>query len=227
MKALSVLNPHAHNISTGEKHIERRSWSTEHRGPLLICSSRGWDRGAMTAEQSRNPIYRYGVALCIVDLIDVRPMTDDDTRAAMVAYELDAFAWVLANVRSIEPFPVMGRLKLFNVEVPKGWEAPMFPPSTPAVEETKPGTLKAAVLLLLKTTHPQRLSLHEIKIPAEKQGEYVSENNLGSRMPDYAREGFVVGRKRDGKTYHEWGLTDAGMREAFRLARLTPTLGPS
>lgn len=39
MKALSIWEPWASLIACGTKRIETRSWSTEYRGPLLICAA--------------------------------------------------------------------------------------------------------------------------------------------------------------------------------------------
>ena len=39
MKAISVRQPWAHMIMCGTKQYEYRTWSTDHRGDLLICSS--------------------------------------------------------------------------------------------------------------------------------------------------------------------------------------------
>lgn len=121
MKALSVMNPWAQWIADGKKTIERRTWDTQYRGPLLICSSKGWDRGAITPTEARDLKYRYGVALCVVDLVDVRELTEDDTHHSLCAYEAGCFAWVLKNPRPVAPIAVKGRLGLFDVEVPDGW----------------------------------------------------------------------------------------------------------
>jgi hypothetical protein len=44
MKCLSVMQPWASLIVTGEKKIETRSWSTNYRGWLLIHASRKWEK---------------------------------------------------------------------------------------------------------------------------------------------------------------------------------------
>ncbi|MGE5611046.1 MAG: ASCH domain-containing protein [Bacillota bacterium] len=108
MKALSVRQPWASRILRGEKRIEVRSWATSYRGPLLICAT----------HRPRLAGYPTGVALCVVELIDCRPMRREDERAAGVAFLSGAYAWVLGNVRPIAPFPISGRLGLFQVEVP-------------------------------------------------------------------------------------------------------------
>jgi activating signal cointegrator 1 len=43
MKVLSVVQPWATLLITGEKKIETRGWETSHRGPLLIHSSKKWN----------------------------------------------------------------------------------------------------------------------------------------------------------------------------------------
>lgn len=39
MKALSIKNPWAHLIAAGVKDVENRTWSTQHRGRMLIHAS--------------------------------------------------------------------------------------------------------------------------------------------------------------------------------------------
>lgn len=105
MKALSVKQPWANLIATGEKTIETRRWQTPYRGPLLIVSSRN------------PPIAPAGFALAVADIVDCRPMTHADENAARCQLYDGAFAWLLANVRRLVPFPVRGALGLFEVAV--------------------------------------------------------------------------------------------------------------
>lgn len=108
MKAISVQNPWAYFITTGEKTIEVRSWNTEHRGDLLICSS----------SAPKIPGTISGYAVCIVSLDDVTPLKKKDLEAACMDEmpEQKSFAWHLSNVRLIEPIPVKGKLNFYNVE---------------------------------------------------------------------------------------------------------------
>jgi hypothetical protein len=109
MKALSVKQPWASLIATGRKTVELRSWSTTHRGPLLICAS-------------RSPAYDdlpTGAALAIVEVVDCRPATLDDAGAACAVPPAGYFAWVLGSVIPLSvPFPVVGKCKFFNVALP-------------------------------------------------------------------------------------------------------------
>lgn len=121
MKALSVRQPWASWIISGEKTIEWRSWRAKYRGELLICSSARpddlyHDLGIWTREKM--PL---GMALGIVTLVDVRAFTRDDVKGALFGdtddSEIMGFAWVLENPRPITPFPVKGKLNFFNVDL--------------------------------------------------------------------------------------------------------------
>lgn len=107
MKALSIKQPWANLIVSGEKTIETRYWPTNHRGKLLIVSSK-----IPKAEWA-------GCALGIVDLVDCRKMVPEDEVAAMCDCLPGLYAWVLENVVALAaPFSVRGRLRLYDVELP-------------------------------------------------------------------------------------------------------------
>ena len=124
MKALSVMQPWAELIRTGRKTIELRTWSTSHRGDLLVCAGKRFDpRGAHHLVDGPR-----GVQASLVRLVDVRPAVMGDANAAGVTPELmrslldDAetagrtlFAWCLDDARDVPRRPVRGALGLFNV----------------------------------------------------------------------------------------------------------------
>ncbi|MBP8646146.1 MAG: ASCH domain-containing protein [Syntrophobacteraceae bacterium] len=120
MKALSVQQPFAFEILSGTKTIEVRSWDTLHRGDLLICSSTkpAFSREEMNEiEEEYGCRFRYGQALCVVRIADVRPMRPGDEEEAMVnEIDPDAFSWLIEDVRPVVPFPVKGRQGFFEVE---------------------------------------------------------------------------------------------------------------
>lgn len=105
MKALSVKQPWANLIASGEKSIETRLWGTEYRGPLLIVSSR------------TPPIAPAGCALALADLVECRPMMLSDEKLALCPVYENAVAWLLRNIRAVEPFPVKGQLGVYDVDV--------------------------------------------------------------------------------------------------------------
>lgn len=96
MKALSVKNPYATQILRGEKPVEYRSWKTDWRGDVLIVSSSNPKIDGMLA----------GHALCIVRLDDIVPSRTCPGQ----------FDWILKDVRPVEPFPVRGKLHLYEVD---------------------------------------------------------------------------------------------------------------
>ncbi len=131
MKALSIQNPWAQLIADGFKRIEVRTWSTDYRGPLLICSSRRSSKKENNAILERLVEMGYeladdyfvdGHALAVVELTKVRPLKAKDAKKAMLdTTELEGkYAWVMKKIKMLEtPFPVQGRSKLFEVETPE------------------------------------------------------------------------------------------------------------
>ena len=104
MKALSMTPPFGQLIRDGRKTIETRTWNTHYRGPILFCC----------AKSPRSP--DAGMALCVAEVVNTRPMTKDDEPAACCSIYPKAVAWELANVRRVHPFPVKGALNLFEVD---------------------------------------------------------------------------------------------------------------
>lgn len=96
MKALSVKNPYATQILRGEKPIEYRSWKTDFRGDILIVSSASPKLEGMLS----------GHALCVVRLDRIVPSKTCPGQ----------FEWILTDVRPVKPFPVRGKLHLYEVD---------------------------------------------------------------------------------------------------------------
>lgn len=66
------------------KTIETRYRRTAHRGNLIICCGKTNSVGPNA-----------GKALCMVDLINCRPMLVEDEKAACIEYQPNRFAWEL------------------------------------------------------------------------------------------------------------------------------------
>ena len=121
MKSLSIRNPWAHFISTGEKSIELRTWNVAYRGPLLIVSGARPAAEGMLAHglQSKDPRFAYGQALCLVDLVDIRPSTAADAEHACATPCTAHFSVHPGAAARIRRFPLLGRLSIFDV--PDAW----------------------------------------------------------------------------------------------------------
>ena len=105
MKAISIKDPWAEMIASGQKTIETRTWKTKHRGEILIVKS-------LKPESFYN-----GMAVAIAEIEDCRPMTKEDEKNACCDIYPRANSWVLKNVRRVRPFPVKGKLNVYDVEV--------------------------------------------------------------------------------------------------------------
>lgn len=114
-RALTVRQPWASLIAAGRKTVEVRTWTTDHRSPLVIhaasartgcatCARRGWtldaaggvlrcdacsplsdDDACILAGWSRGEAPERGILACVVDLVDVREMRASDLGAACLA----------------------------------------------------------------------------------------------------------------------------------------------
>lgn len=114
MKALSVKQPWTEAIRQGLKPLEIRTWKTDYRGDILICASVLPDPEFDLSGEN----LILGHALCIVELFDITDFLPEHANAACIDYFPGAFAWHLRNVREIKPFPVKGKLGLFEVCLP-------------------------------------------------------------------------------------------------------------
>jgi hypothetical protein len=117
MKALSVKQPWATLLVEGKKTIEVRSWATKHRGPLVICASASPKN--VFWHDSVDDVMRLMHAGCIigvVELVDVRLMTEEDDDASAGNYVDGAYAWVCSPLYFCRPDPIVGRLNLFDIQ---------------------------------------------------------------------------------------------------------------
>lgn len=108
MKALSVHPYYAHQIVTGVKSVECRTWDTHYRGDIVICS---------TAKKFHDTVP--GHALGVVTLEDIVPFTTKHLKAACIEKRdmpPNAYAWILTYNRLIVPQPVKGKLSLWEYD---------------------------------------------------------------------------------------------------------------
>lgn len=107
MKAISIHPRFAMEIACRRKTVECRTWQTHYRGELLICAS-----------AKREPDCIAGHALAVCTLSSILPFSE----AHLSPAEMDempirpSYAWMLEAIRPIHPFPVKGRLGLFDVQ---------------------------------------------------------------------------------------------------------------
>ena len=112
MKALSIHPYFAGLIFAKKKTVEVRTWKTDYRGDLLICS---------TSKKVKDTIP--GHALCVAKLVDVVPLEKKHCKGAYIrekdftAGDFDGcYAWILDDIRYIKPIPLKGKLSLWNYD---------------------------------------------------------------------------------------------------------------
>ena len=102
MKALTVRQPFAWLIVTGEKPIEFRSWRTHHRGPLLIHAGQQFDEDALAKLALERATLVRGAIIGVVDIVEV-------------IRRGSRFDWRLANPRRFaEPIVCAGKQMLWT-----------------------------------------------------------------------------------------------------------------
>ena len=135
-KALSVWQPYASLLMSGEKEFETRSWSTAYRGPLAICSTMTnpyqvvSGLAAYTAKVIGEKLHGteldklpLGYVLGIVELINCIPITREFVEKLKVSeealgnFKAGHFAWCFGKRKLLRrPVPVKGRQGLWTLE---------------------------------------------------------------------------------------------------------------
>lgn len=108
MKALSLKPYWAMEIFEGRKTIECRTWKTDYRGDILICSS----------NNQKMPGLICGRALIVAHLVDIVPFTVKHLEAAEMDEmpEGKCYAWIFDGFDDILPFKVKSKLHLFDID---------------------------------------------------------------------------------------------------------------
>lgn len=159
LTCLSVRQPWASLLLSGEDWCENRSWMTDYRGPLWIhaagkvetaeCERWGIDpRGLMTS-----------AVLGGVELLDIRDVDDLDAAlpALMKAHHLNRqtgpefivgdYCWIVGSPRQLKtPVPAKGKLGLWRLEVDRAQVEEFTVPQL-LIQRTGRGTRRA---------HPKR-----------------------------------------------------------------------
>jgi len=122
MKALSLSQPWAALVVSGIKLIENRTWSSKHRGPLLIHASKTWDEYDANWIIEKRPdlkdFVRNGEETRIRGaLVGKVKMTDCVTNSTSEWF-FGPFGFVFVEpVRFEKPVPYKGQLNIFEVDV--------------------------------------------------------------------------------------------------------------
>ena len=125
MKVLSIKEPWASLIMNGTKKIETRSWKTKYRGEIYIhaSSSKAKITKSEVYELIKDMNFKCGYIICKCNLVDCIYMTDEYVNDMKTNhyeeyicghYEVGRYAWIVEDVRVIEPIEAKGKLGLWN-----------------------------------------------------------------------------------------------------------------
>ena len=128
MIAMTIRQPYLANIMDGRKTLEVRSRAIKHRGPLALHAAatpdppyrtdRANPSQTLPCEECDGERLPLGVVLCVVDLVDCRPMQESDREAAFMEDDFDVdglWVWELADVRPLKPLPKRGNCAMWHV----------------------------------------------------------------------------------------------------------------
>lgn len=125
MKVLSIKEPWASLIMNGTKKIETRSWKTKYRGEIYIhaSSSKAKITKSEVYELIKDMNFKCGYIICKCNLVDCIYMTDEYVNDMKINhyeeyicghYEVGRYAWIVEDVKVIEPIEAKGKLGLWN-----------------------------------------------------------------------------------------------------------------
>lgn len=133
MRALTVCQPYAHLIMTGEKRVENRTWATKYRGRMYIHAgrSRDWlDAQCIPGATDVRAVYyngarlAFGAVVGIVTLIDCVNYDDvgkgihDKAHPWLAAdkHSSGPWCWIFAeHPTPVGPWPWKGAQGLFDI----------------------------------------------------------------------------------------------------------------
>ncbi len=127
IKAITLYQPWAYFVAHGYKTIETRSWSTSHRGPILIHSAMSlpsWGKdmcldqpyrdilekeGQIAWSPAGKPVFQFplGALVAVANLVDVKDVADlgelSLQERAMGDFREGRVGWLLKDAMSIFP----------------------------------------------------------------------------------------------------------------------------
>lgn len=154
MKAITISQPYASLIGSGEKFVENRTWATKHRGSIAIHAGQG-QQYLTRAELSKYPtgcVVAIAKLSACISLEEIREKAFSDSElqrrrvvpgtqiswSALGSHEHTEgpWCWILEQVKKIEPIAVVGKQGIWNWSNPESVHV-LAPTCHPQFEEIK------------------------------------------------------------------------------------------
>jgi len=123
---LSWKQPFANLMLHGK--IETRTWKTNYRGLVLICSCKkaysqkeilecsGYIQYQIILNTLKGEEIKLGYAIAVGRLVDCRPMLPNDENLCFTKYNPKLWCHIYKDVKKIDPFLLKGKLGWINVD---------------------------------------------------------------------------------------------------------------
>lgn len=128
MRAVTIRQPYLADIMDGIKTLEVRKRALNHRGPLALHSAATPEppyrkdpadpSRTLPCKENGDEVLLLGQVLCVVDMVDCRPMRKGDREAAGVEEDFPTrgqYVWEFTNVRPVKPLPKRGNCAVWTV----------------------------------------------------------------------------------------------------------------
>lgn len=116
MKAISIEPMYASAIALNYKTVELRTWKTNYRGDILICTTKSVP---VTSDKDKYPL---GKAIAIAELKDCikyKPYLRSYCLADRFDNLSGMYCFLLDNIRPIRPIAIRGQQRVYNVPIEK------------------------------------------------------------------------------------------------------------
>lgn len=114
MKAITICQPYAELIASGEKVIENRTWQTFYRGPLAIHAGKS---KAWLGEDDDPAAFVFGAVVAVVQLTDCVRVDALPSHLRENEHANGPWCWLLADAKRVKPSdPARGSLGLWDIE---------------------------------------------------------------------------------------------------------------
>lgn len=127
MKVITIKQPFASLIASGEKEYEFRTWKTSYRGDILIHAGKSVDKEAMNRFSSFDLDYPLGCIIAkatLTDCILINDIVKEELREknGPVYWGITSdpnwtgYGFKLENIQKIAPIPTNGKLGLWEYD---------------------------------------------------------------------------------------------------------------